>query len=117
MQTHIRSTLRRTLVVTALTATAAMLLLAGTASAHIDPDPLAVQAATSNPVAFGLEHGGEEATSGTVAESTPSEPIATTVVVDDSDEDSNTGIIIGVVAVVLVIGGLGYLVSRRGAAD
>ena len=52
--------MRRALVVTGLTATAAALLLAGTASAHIDPNPIAVQAATSNTVSFGVEHGCEE---------------------------------------------------------
>ena len=60
MQTPMRSTLRRAVVATGLTATASALLLAGTASAHIDPDPIAVQAATSNTVAFGVEHGCEE---------------------------------------------------------
>ena len=57
MQTKKRSTLRRTVVATGLTATAGALLLAGTASAHIDPDPIAVQADTSNTVSFGVEHG------------------------------------------------------------
>ena len=60
MQTPMISTVRRALVVTSLTTTAAALLLAGTASAHIDPDPIAVQAATSNTVSFGVEHGCEE---------------------------------------------------------
>ena len=60
MQTPMRSTLRRAVVATGLTASAAALLLAGTASAHIDPDPIAVQAATSNTVSFGVEHGCEE---------------------------------------------------------
>ena len=53
MQTKKRSTLRRTVVATGLTATAGALLLAGTASAHIDPDPIAVQADTSNTVPSG----------------------------------------------------------------
>ena len=57
MQTQMRSTLRRTVVAPGLTAAAGALLFAGTASAHIDPDPIAVQAATSNTVSFGVEHG------------------------------------------------------------
>ena len=60
MKTNTRSTLRRTVLVTGITATAGALLFAGTASAHIDPDPIAVQAATSNTVSFGVEHGCEE---------------------------------------------------------
>ncbi len=51
------STFRRATVATLVTATAGALLFAGTASAHIDPDPLAVEAATSNTVSFGVEHG------------------------------------------------------------
>ncbi|MET0577972.1 MAG: DUF1775 domain-containing protein [Ilumatobacteraceae bacterium] len=54
------SIIRRTVVVTGITAAAGALLLGGTASAHIDPDPIAVQAATSNTVSFGVEHGCEE---------------------------------------------------------
>src|SRR6478735_8081024 len=60
MKTNARSTLRRTVLVTGITATAGALLFAGSASAHIDPDPIAVQAATSNTVSFGVEHGCEE---------------------------------------------------------
>jgi periplasmic copper chaperone A len=40
----------------ALTATV-MLVAAGTASAHVDPDPIAVQAGTTATIAFGIEHG------------------------------------------------------------
>jgi periplasmic copper chaperone A len=54
------SIIRRTVVVAGITAAATSLLLAGTASAHIDPDPIAVAAATSNTVSFGVEHGCEE---------------------------------------------------------
>jgi uncharacterized protein YcnI len=38
-------------------AAALVLLVAGPASAHVDPDPLAVQAGTSTTVSFGVEHG------------------------------------------------------------
>ena len=51
------STLRRATIATLVTAAGGALLFAGTASAHIDPDPIAVEAATSNTVSFGVEHG------------------------------------------------------------
>jgi len=38
-------------------AAALVVLVAGPASAHVDPDPLAVQAGTTATVAFGIEHG------------------------------------------------------------
>jgi len=60
MKINTRSMLRRAGLVTGITATAGALLFAGTVSAHIDPDPIAVQAATSNTVSFGVEHGCEE---------------------------------------------------------
>jgi len=54
-----RSTIKHTVrTAAALTSVAAALfLLAGSASAHVDPDPLAIQAGSSATVAFGVEHG------------------------------------------------------------
>jgi uncharacterized protein YcnI len=49
--------LGRTTIATATAATAGVLLLAGTASAHIDPTPAAIEAGTEVTVAFGVEHG------------------------------------------------------------
>ena len=52
-----RTAFAKSLIVSA-TATAAVVLLAGgIASAHIDPDPIAMQAGTSATVAFNVEHG------------------------------------------------------------
>jgi uncharacterized protein YcnI len=48
--------LKRGLVTTAATA-AVVLFAGGTASAHIDPDPIALQAGTSGTVQFKVEHG------------------------------------------------------------
>ena len=50
------SRLRRPVAVLA-GAAALVVLVAGPASAHVDPDPLAVQAGTTATVAFGVEHG------------------------------------------------------------
>lgn len=47
----------RTTIITATVVTAGVLLLAGTASAHIDPTPAAVEAGAEATVAFGVEHG------------------------------------------------------------
>ena len=67
------------------------------------------------------EETGEEATTGTGAESAPTDSIATTVVddaeEDSDDDDSNTGLIIGVIVAVIVIGGGAYVISRRRAAE
>ncbi len=67
------------------------------------------------------EETGEEATTGTGAESAPTDSIATTVVddaeEDSDDDDSNTGLIIGVIVAVIVIGGGAYVISRRRAAN
>ena len=56
MRTTIKHPLR---TAAALTSAAAVLLLlvAGPASAHVDPDPLAIQTGSSATVAFGVEHG------------------------------------------------------------
>ncbi len=48
--------LKHTLVASAMTATV-VLFVGGVASAHIDPDPIAIQAGTSATVAFNVEHG------------------------------------------------------------
>jgi uncharacterized protein YcnI len=52
-----RTSLFKRATVTAITSVSVLLIAAGTASAHIDPDPIAMQAGTSGTVAFKVEHG------------------------------------------------------------
>jgi periplasmic copper chaperone A len=52
-----RRTVGRVAIATATTATVGVLLLAGTASAHIDPTPAAIEAGAAVTVGFGVEHG------------------------------------------------------------
>jgi periplasmic copper chaperone A len=47
----------RTVIVSAAVTAAVLLVGGGIASAHIDPDPIAMQAGTSATVAFNVEHG------------------------------------------------------------
>ena len=76
------SKILRRVVGPSFAATVAVLVIgAGVASAHIDPDPAAVEAGTSATVGFGVEHGCEE--SPTIAldielpeELTDAEPVA-----------------------------------------
>ena len=44
-------------VATAVTSATVLLMAAGIASAHVDPDPIAMEAGTSGTVAFNVEHG------------------------------------------------------------
>jgi uncharacterized protein YcnI len=52
-----RTALAKSVIVTAAATAAVLLTAGGIASAHIDPDPIAMQAGTSATVAFNVEHG------------------------------------------------------------
>ncbi|MEY2583149.1 MAG: periplasmic copper chaperone [Ilumatobacteraceae bacterium] len=52
-----RTTFFKHAVVTGVTTATVLLMSAGIVSAHIDPDPIAMQAGTSGTVAFNVEHG------------------------------------------------------------
>lgn len=54
-----RTSLFKRATVTVITSVSVLLIATGTASAHIDPDPIAMQAGTSGTVAFKVEHGCE----------------------------------------------------------
>ena len=52
-----RTTLRKHVILPAVASIAAVLAGGGIAAAHVDPDPLAMEADTTATVAFGVEHG------------------------------------------------------------
>lgn len=52
-----RTALAKSVIVSAAAAAVVLLAAGGIASAHIDPDPIAMQAGTSTTVAFRVEHG------------------------------------------------------------